>query len=132
MSARNIPVCPATQALLHDALILAGDDEALFSRYIKGRGADRASAWLMKVIRRHTADKKITVHSLRHNFRDRIRMTGVAMERGNALEGHRYSRGEEANYGHNSAEWLKVLYGEIIRINENISPAVTQSQSLSN
>ena len=129
-SARNIPVCTATQALLHDALRLSGDDEALFSRYIKGRGADRASAWLMKVIRRHTADKKITVHSLRHNFRDRIRMTGVAMERGNALEGHRYSRGEEANYGHNSAEWLKVLYGEIIIINENISPAVTQSQSL--
>ena len=117
-SERQMPLCPTAQGLLHDAVKQSGEHDYLFERYIEGRGPDRASAWLMKVIRTYTEDKKVVLHSLRHNFRDRIRLQGIPMERGKALEGHRLSLGEEANYGSMSEEWLSQLSGDIQIINE--------------
>ena len=117
-SERQMPLCPAAQGVLHVAAKQSGEHDYLFERYIEGRGPDRASAWLMKTIRKYTKDKKITLHSLRHNFRDRIRLHGIPMERGKALEGRRLSLGEEANYGSVSEEWLSQLREDIQLIND--------------
>ncbi len=119
-SERRIPVCPKTQKLLKEANQSVSDGNHLFPRYTKGRGADRASAWLMKVLRTQTTDKRISIHSLRHNFRDRIRIHGIPLEQGRALEGHKFSEGEEANYGYTTDRWLAVLQKSIMKVNEDL------------
>ena len=116
-SDRQIPLCPNTHFLLQDALRTNSTSDYLFPNYIDGRGADRASAWLMKVLRAQTEDERIAIHSLRHNFRDRIRIIGIPFEHGKALEGRKFSQGEEAHYGYTSERWLKALHKDIKRIN---------------
>ena len=119
-SSRQIPLPPAALAHAMEALSLAPDSEFVFPRYagLEKRGTDSASAWLNKVIRRHCPDKGVVVHSLRHNFRDRIRANEIHFETGKALEGHRYSLGEEAHYGGGIS--LEVLYAAISKINRDL------------
>jgi integrase len=128
-SERQVPLCSTLQGFVREA-VAQSEHEYLFARYIEGRGADRASSWLMKVIRNYIKDKKVTLHSLRHNFRDRIRLQRIPMERGKALEGHRLSLGEEANYGTTSEEWLAKLSEDIQLINKkNILKQSLKSQT---
>ncbi len=119
-SERRIPVCPKTQNLLKEANQSVSDGNHLFPRYTQGRGADRASAWLMKVLRTQTTDKRISIQSLRQNFRDRIRILGVPIEQGRTFEGHKFSEGEEANYGYTTDRWLAVLPKSITKANEDL------------
>jgi integrase len=119
-SNRAIPLSPAALECAKKALTLVPDSEFVFPRYTVAdkRGSDSASAWLNKVIRKFCPDKKVVVHSLRHNFRDRIRSKGIHFETGKALEGHRYSLGEEANYGGGIS--LEDLYVAVCKVNEDL------------
>ena len=49
---------------------------------------------------------------------DRIRANEIHFETGKALEGHRYSLGEEAHYGGGIS--LEVLYAAISKINRDL------------
>ena len=44
--------------------------------YAQPRGSDNASAMLMKRLRTVITDKKLTMHSLRHRMKDKLRNTG--------------------------------------------------------
>ncbi|RLL74170.1 hypothetical protein D8666_13215 [Ochrobactrum soli] len=52
------------------------------------RGADMASAAIMKHIRTVTDDKKHTIHSLRHNMKDRLISAGASQQDQDAILGH--------------------------------------------
>jgi integrase len=119
-SNRAVPLSPAALECAKKALTLVPDSEFVFPRYTDKdkRGSDNASTWLNKVIRRCCSDKKVVVHSLRHNFRDRIRSKGIHFETGKALEGRRYSLGEEANYGGGIS--LEDLYAAVCKVNEDL------------
>lgn len=51
-------------------------------------GSDAASAALMKHVRRVTTDPKHTVHSLRHNLKDRLILAEVSSLDQNLILGH--------------------------------------------
>ena len=75
------------------------DPEApLFARYAKERGADSCSAMLMKRLRRSITDKKLTMHSLRHRMKDKLRNTGCPEAISLAILGHSTNT-VAANYG---------------------------------
>jgi hypothetical protein len=58
------------------------DPEApLFPNYAKDRGADSCSAMLMKRLRSVITDKKLTMHSLRHRMKDKLRIVRLSMFR---------------------------------------------------
>jgi integrase len=87
-SVRKVP-------LVGDALVAAqraletAQDGFLFPSYAKPRSRrDAASAALMKHVRKITDDEKVTVHSLRHNMKDRLRIAGVEAETIDAILGH--------------------------------------------
>ncbi len=90
-------------------------DEHLFAKFAGKNGGTLASARLMKAIRKQTKDKKHVAHSLRHNFRDSIRANHIPFELGKALEGRRYSSGEEARYG--GGFTIEALYEAISKVN---------------
>ena len=48
----------------------------MFERYAKDRGMDNCSQMLMKRLRTVITDKKLTMHSLRHRMKDKLRNTG--------------------------------------------------------
>jgi len=90
------------------------DSEWLFPRYIdeeKGRVKnDGASATFNKRIK----PLGFTCHSLRHNFKDRLRLANVPMENIKDLQG--WSRGDQASrYGETSL--LQLLYNDMIKDN---------------
>ena len=75
------------------------DPEApLFARYAKERGADSCSAMLMKRLRTVITDKKLTMHSLRHRMKDKLRNTGCPEAISLAILGHSTNT-VAANYG---------------------------------
>jgi integrase len=95
-SKRIIPLTPKAHAAAVLAAQAAGSSPHLFEKFALGRGSDNASARLLKAIRKQTSNRKHTAHSLRHNFRDRIRQVKtIPLELGNALEGRKCSIGEE-------------------------------------
>ena len=115
-SKRIIPLTPKAHAVANLAVEGAGSSPYLFEKFAVGRGSDNASARLLKAIRKQTSDRKHTAHSLRHNFRDRIRQVKtIPLELGNALEGRKYSMGEEARYGGGYS--LETLYKALLLIN---------------
>ncbi len=71
-SVRRVPLIGEALDAAREAVEAAGDSTVLFPRYGKVRGADVASASLMKHIRAVTEDDKIVVHSLRHTMKDRM------------------------------------------------------------
>jgi len=96
------------------------DSEWLFPRYIdedKGRVKnDGASATFNKRIK----PLGFTCHSLRHNFKDRLRLANVPMENIKDLLG--WSRGDQASrYGETSL--LQLLYNDMIKANVWASPS---------
>jgi integrase len=74
------------------------EDGAIFPKYVRPRGNDAASAMLMKRLRRAITDKKLTMHSLRHRMKDKLRNTGCPEAISMAILGHG-SNTVAANYG---------------------------------
>jgi len=97
-SERSVPLSHTAAAAL--AKLAQGKDaEApLFARYAKERGADNCSAMLMKRFRTIITDKKLTMHSLRHRMKDKLRNTGCPEAISLAILGHSTNT-VAANYG---------------------------------
>jgi integrase len=88
-SARHIPLSPRAFTLLRDRLSPDHTDtDPLFPNYAGPRGNDKASAMLMKRLRRHVIDPKKTIHSLRHRMKDRLRNTDCPEALSLAILGH--------------------------------------------
>lgn len=97
-SVRRVPLIGDAQQAAQEAVEAAGKGPALFSRYGRLRGADAASAVLMKHVRAITDDPKIVVHSLRHRMEDRLTLAGVSEFDRNLILGHS-SGGMSERYG---------------------------------
>ena len=95
-------LCATLSILLPAALAKLAqgkDPEApLFPNYAKDRGADSCSAMLMKRLRSVITDKKLTMHSLRHRMKDKLRNTGCPEAISLAILGHSTNT-VAANYG---------------------------------
>ena len=74
------------------------DGGVIFPKYARSRGNDAASAMLMKRLRTVITDKKLTMHSLRHRMKDKLRNTGCPEAISMAILGHG-SNTVAANYG---------------------------------
>lgn len=70
-----------------------------FPRYARERGADAASAALMKAVRAETKDKKMTVHGLRHRVSDDLRDAGAPVDVRHGFLGHASQAIAETTYG---------------------------------
>ncbi|MGY3328878.1 integrase [Mesorhizobium sp. USDA 4775] len=97
-SVRRVPLIGDALKAAREAVKAAGNGPALFSRYGRVRGADAASAILMKHVRAVTEDRKIVVHSLRHRMEDRLTLAGVSEFDRNLVLGHS-SGGMSERYG---------------------------------
>jgi integrase len=87
-SIRSVPLVGDSLAAASEALsgCLAGGP--LFPRYATPRGADGASAALMKHLRKVTSNPKHVVHSLRHGMKDALRLAGVEKTVQDLVLGH--------------------------------------------
>ena len=97
-SKRTIPLSQRVLELLQEHRIGKEDHEPLFAEYARRRGNDAASAMLMKRLRRTITDKKVTMHSLRHRMKDKLRNTGCPEAIFMAILGHSANT-VAANYG---------------------------------
>ena len=115
-SQRDLPLTQSPRATARARLETIQGAVHLFEKFKGPNGSNLASARLSKAIRKVSKDKKHVIHSLRHNFRDRGRQhLPKDFELRNAIEGRRYSSGEEARYG----SWeLETFYSAIRQINE--------------
>jgi integrase len=97
-SERSVPLSPEAVKVLQ-ALITDKDPEApLFERYAPPRGMDRVSAMMMKRFRKVITDKKLSMHSLRHRMKDKLRNSGCPEAVSMAILGHGTNT-VAANYG---------------------------------
>ena len=97
-SQRSVPLSHTAAAALAK-LTQGKDPEApLFPNYAKDRGADSCSAMLMKRLRTVITNKKLTMHSLRHRMKDKLRNTGCPEAISMAILGHSTNT-VAANYG---------------------------------
>ena len=97
-SQRSVPLSPKAIKTL-DEVSQGKDLEApLFPQYAKERGGDNCSAMLMKRLRTIITDKKLTMHSLRHRMKDKLRNTCCPEAISMAILGHG-SNTVAANYG---------------------------------
>jgi integrase len=112
-SQRSVPL--SKEALMVLAPLTKGRDPeaALFPRYAKERGGDNCSAMLMKRLRRVITDKKLTMHSLRHRMKDKLRNTGCPEAILMAILGHSTNT-VAANYGSGYA--LEVIREHMERV----------------
>jgi len=97
-SERTIPLSPRAAECLRGHTVRFSDTAPLFPTYARPRGSDAASAMLMKRLRTQIEDKKITIHSLRHRMKDKLRNTGCPEAISLAILGHS-SNTVAANYG---------------------------------
>ncbi|MDG4648029.1 tyrosine-type recombinase/integrase [Roseibacterium sp. SDUM158017] len=87
-SIRSVPLVGDALEAAKEALAAAAGGDFLFPRYARERGADAASAALMKHLRGFTTDKRHKVHSLRHGMKDRMRKAGVDKAAQDVVLGH--------------------------------------------
>ena len=97
-SERCIPLSPRVHSLLSQSIAGIEPDEPVFPKYARDRGNDAASAMLMKHVRSITDDKRVTVHSLRHRMKDKLRNSNCPEHLSMAILGHS-SNSIAANYG---------------------------------
>jgi len=97
-SQRTLPLSERALELLQEHRRGKGDTQPIFPDYARPRGRDAASAMLMKRLRRSIADKKLTMHSLRHRMKDKLRNTGCPEAISLAILGHSTNT-VAANYG---------------------------------
>jgi integrase len=87
-SERTIPLSDKALNVLQVLRQGKGDDDAIFTRYARPRGADSASQMLMKRLRKVVKDPKKSIHSLRHAQADALRNSGCPDELQRAIQGH--------------------------------------------
>ena len=97
-SQRTLPLSQRAQELLQGHRRGKGDSDPIFAEYSRPRGRDAASAMMMKRLRRSITDKKLTMHSLRHRMKDKLRNTGCPEAISLAILGHS-TNPVAANYG---------------------------------
>jgi integrase len=97
-SQRSVPLSPEAIKALKKVSQGKDPEAALFPRYAKERGGDNCSAMLMKRLRGVITDKKLTMHSLRHRMKDKLRNTGCPEAISMAILGHSTNT-VAANYG---------------------------------
>ena len=97
-SERTIPLSPRATQCLREHQGEASGAAPLFPHYARPRGSDAASAMMMKRLRAQISDKKITMHSLRHRMKDKLRNTGCPEAISLAILGHSTNT-VAANYG---------------------------------
>lgn len=87
-SIRRVPLVGRALKAAQNALRETADSAFLFPRYGRVRGADSASAALMKHLRAISDNPKHTVHSLRHGMEDSLTRAGVSEFDRNLILGH--------------------------------------------
>ena len=87
-SIRRVPLVGSALKAVKDALKESDGSAFLFPRYGRVRGADSASAALMKHLRAVSENPKHTVHSLRHGMEDKLTRAGVSEFDRNLVLGH--------------------------------------------
>ena len=97
-SDRSIPLSPRAADYLKVHQAGLSDTAPIFAKYARLRGSDAASAMLMKRLRTQITDPKVTIHSLRHRMKDKLRNTGCPEAISLAILGHS-SNSVAANYG---------------------------------
>lgn len=106
-SVRKVPLVGDALDAAREAVGAASEDPLLFPSYGRKRGSDAASAILMKHVRKVVADRKVTVHSLRHSMKDRLRLAGVEPGAIDEILGHSSGKVSE-RYGGDEAR-LEVI-----------------------
>ena len=97
-SDRVIPLSRRAQELLRQHQDGLSDTSPIFPQYARPRGSDAASAMLMKRLRTQVSNPKVTIHSLRHRMKDKLRNTGCPEDVSLSILGHS-SNTVAANYG---------------------------------
>lgn len=87
-SNRSVPLTGASLVAAQRAIEGLQSGQPIFPRYARDRGADAASAVLMKAVRAETIDKRLTVHGLRHRVSDNLREAGAPVEVRHGLRAH--------------------------------------------
>ena len=87
-SRRSVPLVGDALAAAKEALTLPREGSLLFPAYGSPRGADAASAAIMKHVRAVTTDPKHVIHSLRHNMKDSLILAEVSSLDQNLILGH--------------------------------------------
>ncbi|SEH89439.1 Site-specific recombinase XerC [Paracoccus alkenifer] len=116
-SVRSVPLVGDALVAVREAVGLAGTDGPLFPRYARPRGADAASAILMKHLRMITTDKRHVVHSLRHRMKDKMRLAGIPKDVQDLILGHASASVAES-YGSMSVR-LMVAYREMQKLDDH-------------
>ncbi|WP_298433357.1 tyrosine-type recombinase/integrase [uncultured Jannaschia sp.] len=98
-SVRSVPLVGEALRAVREALEGAPLGFPIFPRYGRPRGADAASAALMKVVRDVTPDTRFTVHGLRHRVSDKLRDAGAPVEVRYGFLGHANQAVAETTYG---------------------------------
>ena len=97
-SQRSVPLSQEAIKALEEVSQGKDPEAPLFPQYAKERGGDNCSAMMMKRLRTIITDKKLTMHSLRHRMKDKLRNTGCPEAISMAILGHG-SNTVAANYG---------------------------------
>jgi integrase len=98
-SNRSVPLAGDALTAAKKALKSVHSGEPVFPRYARDRGADAASAALMKAVRAETKDRRLTVHGLRHRVSDKLRDAGAPVEVRHGFLGHSSTAIAESTYG---------------------------------
>ena len=112
-SQRILPLSQSALEALQEHRRGKGDTQPMFPDYARPRGRDAASAMMMKRLRRSITDKKLTMHSLRHRMKDKLRNTGCPEAISLAVLGHS-TNSVAANYGSGYA--LEVMREHMERV----------------
>jgi integrase len=97
-SERSVPLSQRATEALKGRLDELSDTDPNYAQYARPRGRDAASAMLMKRLRAIVDDPKVTIHSLRHRMKDKLRNTGCPENLSKEILGH--AQGSiAANYG---------------------------------
>ena len=103
------------------------ETEALFPKYARPCSSDAASAMMMKRLRTVITDRKLTMHSMRHQMKDGLRNTGCPEAVSMAILGHG-SNTVTSNYGSGYA--LEVMREHMQRVwTMNVHTRVPQSDT---
>ncbi|MEM9785537.1 MAG: tyrosine-type recombinase/integrase [Pseudomonadota bacterium] len=98
-SIRSVPLTGEALKAKKEAMEGLTGNDPLFLRYARPRGADAASAALMKAVRAETEDKRLTVHGLRHRVSDKLREVGAPEGVRHGFLGHSSEAIAESTYG---------------------------------
>lgn len=114
-SKRQVPLIGLALEAARHAIAESKHSTALFPAYAGQRGNTAASASLNKFIRTRAKidDEKLTAHSLRHTFKDRMRNASIPEDVRDYLQGHANGK-VSADYGEGAS--LTYLLSELSKV----------------